>query len=163
LLRELPGDSWAALSLGSVGASLSSILNRLGPDAQISVGALEDSLRLRTGVDISTDLLPWVGDAAVFARGSDPLNLGFGAVVEATDTNASAAAIDGVRRVLEAQSQLGVASLALTEGGTGFSFTPSGAPDHINVVQRDDKVVVAYGDDSTDQAFGADHPLGEAP
>src|SRR5262249_21290000 len=94
LLRELPGDSWAALSLGSVGTSLSSILNRLGPDAQISVGALEDSLRLRTGVDISTDLLPWVGDAAVFARGSDPLNLGFGAVLEATDANASAAAID---------------------------------------------------------------------
>ncbi len=163
LLRDLPGDSWAAFSLGSVGTALTAVLNRLGPDARISVGALEDSLRLRTGVDISTNLLPWVGDVALFARGADPLNVGFGAVLQTRDTNASSAAIEGVRRVLRAQSTLGVASLALAEGGTGFSFTPQGAPDHVNVVQRGDRVVVAYGDDTTDQAFSADHPLGEAP
>ena len=46
--------------------------------------------------------------------------------------------------------------------GEGFAFTSPELPQPINVVQRDDRLVIAYGDEATEDAFEPADTLGDS-
>ena len=88
LMNELPADAWLALAQPDAGKLLDYYVDAVGA----SVGgrdALESQLRAMTGLDLERDVLGWMGDFAVFARGSSLSELNGAVVIETTDPAAS--------------------------------------------------------------------------
>ncbi len=163
LIKELPGDSWAALGLGNLGPTARKIIDGLAPTPEAALRTFEAGFRSRTGFGLESDLLSWVGDVAMFASGTGIFDVTAGAVLETTDSAASTAAIARAQDTIDSNTDLRVGPLNVQGGGEGFSIQPVGAPAPINVVQRGDRIVVAYGGDvATSQAFSPDRTLGES-
>jgi len=162
LLGELPGDSWAALGFNDVGDAVSQGLQQLqSADVPgVPPGGLPEVIRDQTGVDVES-LVSWIGDVALFARGTSLLSVGGGAVIETTDPEASAQSLTDLGELLSGQLQgeAEVGPLDLEQGGEGFSIQLPGAPDQIHFAQREDRVAITYGDDATEEAFAPSEPL----
>jgi hypothetical protein len=159
LLRSLPGDSWAATAIPDVGASIDQALQQVTATAGPAAPDFEQELRRETGLDLGS-LTSAIGDVAVFVRGTNVLDVGGGAVVEDLDPAATADALEVLRREAQREGEADIVPLGIE--GDGFAIQPPGAPEAINVVQRDDKLVVVYGDDATEDAFAPSETLGDA-
>jgi hypothetical protein len=163
LIKSLPGDSWAALGFSNLGPTGKAIIERLGPTPEAALRAFEEGFRTRTGFGIETDFLSWAGDVALFASGTGIFDVTAGAVLETKDTTASLAAIDNVQQVLESNTDLRVGPLNVQGGGEGFTIQPIGLPATINVVQRGNRIVAAYGGDvGIAEAFSPTRSLGDS-
>ena len=69
LVEELPADSWLAMAQPDLGKVLEYYIEAFGA----SVGGrdvVESQFRSATGLDLDRDLLGWMGDFAVFVRGT---------------------------------------------------------------------------------------------
>ncbi|HYZ29404.1 MAG TPA: DUF3352 domain-containing protein [Thermoleophilaceae bacterium] len=77
LIETFPADAWLAAAAPKVGETLTKALAALKANPLIAAqyGALADSFRARTGLDIDKDLLT-LGDAGLFARGTTPSSAG---------------------------------------------------------------------------------------
>ncbi|MEA2476174.1 MAG: hypothetical protein QOC87_373, partial [Actinomycetota bacterium] len=107
LLARLPADTRAALSVPQVGPGLSDLFSAPSSStAHLALGAL---LKARTGLDLDSDLLSWMGDVAFFV--TDIAHLRGGAVVESSAPATS-------RRVVE---QIGE---SLLSRGLDVTLTP---------------------------------------
>jgi hypothetical protein len=163
LIRSLPGDSWAALGLGNLGPTAEGAIERLGPTPEAALRSFEAGFRTRTGFGIETDFLSWVGDVALFASGTGIFDVVAGAVLETTDPAASMTAIDRAQSLIDSRTDLRVGPLNVQGGGEGFSVQPVGAPAPVNVVQRGNRIVAAYGGDvGISEAFSPNRSLGES-
>jgi hypothetical protein len=155
LLDQMPGDSVAATGGPELGRQLGGVADLLAS----SFGGraiLEAGLRQQTGLDLQRDLLGWMGDYAVFARGRDVSSLGGALVVETKDPAATRRAISGLRAVIGRRSEggeLSVGRLAVRGADAGFSVRKRGLRAPIDVFLRDDRFVVAYGAGAAAQAI----------
>lgn len=106
-LAELPGDAWLALGLGDIGASLSRSLAQLdqlsAAGGGAGIGQVLGQLRARTGIDVQRDLLSWMGDGAVYARGTGLADLGAVLTVTSKDPARSVRAVTLIGRALARQ------------------------------------------------------------
>jgi Protein of unknown function (DUF3352) len=161
LLRELPGDSWAATAVPDLGASVQQALDQFTSTIGTAAPDIEKELRRETGLDL-TDLTGAIGDVGFFVRGTNPLDVGGGAVIEDLDPAATADAIAVLRRL--AQREAGPGERITDPGveGEGFTVTSPDMTQPINVVQRDDRLVIAYGDEATEDAFAPGETLGDS-
>ncbi len=69
LLAELPGDSWVAFGAPDFGPALKGIYQQVA--GALGGAAIENQLRQELGLDLQQDVFSWIGDVAVFARGTD--------------------------------------------------------------------------------------------
>ena len=158
LLRELPGDSWAASAVPDVGASIQRALDQISATAGAAAPDFEGELRDETGLELGS-LTSAIGDVAFFVQGTDPLGVGGGAVSAARGPTATSDACWALQRLARVQ---GERLVPLKVEGEGFAIQPPGAPQTINVVQRDDRLVIAYGDEATEAAFEPSSTLGDS-
>jgi hypothetical protein len=100
----LPAGSWLALGLGDVGQSLQGMLDaarRLaqsgGQGARVDQGLR--ALEGRLGLDLEDDLLSWMGDAGLFARGTSITDIGGALVVRTKDPAKTRAALQRIREL----------------------------------------------------------------
>ncbi len=167
LVPKLPGDSWLALGVPQLGQSLRRATAQLGAGGtgQAVLNGIRQAVRAQTGLDLDRDIFAALGDVAFFARGSNILTLGAGMVVQSPDPGAARRVVAKLRPLLTrmgAHSGLRVAP-ANVGGAQGFKVASSRLPGVINVVVRGDRMVVAYGDAATREAFSAASPLSNAP
>lgn len=164
LLGDMPADSWLALAQTDFGKLLDYYVDAF---AGVVGGrdAIEQQLRAATGLDLQKDVLAWMGDFGVFARGSSVAELDGALVIETSDEAASGRFIAALERLAKTQSdgELRIGPLAAPGGGDGFSVRGEGVPKPIHVFQRDGRVVFAYGDAAATDAIAAGDRLGDDP
>ncbi len=162
-IEDLPADSWVAFGQPDVGETVASILDAVGEGGGPWREQVESSFAAATGLDLESDLLDWLGDAAFFVRGTDLATLGGGAVIESRDPAASKRALEGFERVLSAGGEVTVQPSPIKGIDEGFSVVGPGVPQPVNVVQRDDRVVAAYGEPATTNALSPPLTLADDP
>jgi Protein of unknown function (DUF3352) len=163
----VPAGSWLSVGIGDVGGAVTkgiATLGRSGATGGVDPGAIFDGLKSSVGIDVQKDLLSWMGDAALFVRGTSMDSLGGALVVDSKDPAASKAAIAKIRKLLETfnvpTGKLNVSG-GLT-GATGFSLGAGSLPTAVQVAAKDDKFVIAYGRDALADAFAGGAPLGDS-
>lgn len=166
LLGELPGDSWLAIASPDIGANFEKTLEAIsglgkgaGSGGPNPADVLQQAER-ETGIDIKRDITSWLGDTAFYATGSNLLNLSAGVIIKSKDTAASARALVKLRALVAKLGADQGLRVRPTEGG--FTVNIQGAPGPVEVVQRGDKVVLAYGSQAVDRALSPSEKLADA-
>jgi Protein of unknown function (DUF3352) len=124
---------------------------------------IESQFRSATGLDLDRDLLAWMGDFAVFVRGTSVADLNGGIVIETNDPAASARLISRLGQLSRRSPGTRVAPYPPPGGGRGITLTDSDIPAPVHVFQQDDRFVVAYGDAAAEDAVAPAQRLGDSP
>lgn len=162
LVEELPADSWLALAQPDLGKVLDYYIETVGA----SVGGrdmIERQFRSATGLDLDRDLLDWMGDFAVFVRGTSAAELNGGIVIETSDPAASARLISRLGQLSRTSPGTKVEPFSAPGGGKGITLHDGDVPAPVHVFQRDDRFVVAYGDAAAADAVAPAQGLGDSP
>jgi hypothetical protein len=163
----VPAGSWLSVGVGDVGGSVTKALAGMSASGGgaatggMDLGALLQQLQGGLGVDIQKDFLSWMGDAALFVRGTSEADLGGALVVQSKDPAKSKAAIATIRRLLQT---IGARPQELTgvDGATGLTLKAGAATSDIEVAAKDDKFVIAYGHDALVDALDGGPTLGDS-
>jgi hypothetical protein len=164
-VAAVPADAWLSAGIGDVGTTVTRALSQMGGSAAtggVDPATLLQGLQAQLGIDIQKDLLSWMGDAALFVRGTTKDEIGGALVVQSKDPAASRAAI---KKLEKAFGTFGVQTGALgsgTGGAEGFSVKLDQLPASIQVAAKDDKFVVAYGKGALADALGGGAKLGDS-
>lgn len=164
LLTELPADSWVAMAQPDFDKTLDFFIE----SAAGFVGGrdvVERQFKAATGLDLQRDVLDWMGDFAVFARGSAVSDLDGALIIETSDESASGRVIDRLRKLAETQADNPgdrVTPLSAPGGGDGFSLVSRSFPQPLHLFQRNGRVVLAFGDKAASDAVEASEPLGDS-
>jgi Protein of unknown function (DUF3352) len=185
---ELPGDSWLALGLGHVGATLGedvrglralaalgSSLEAPGTEARTSVinlkGLLEGLLRPLSllgaeGTQAKRDFASWMGSGGIFASGANLLELKGAVVIASNDPARSRAAVGKLAAQLRAAgSSVLPATIAGTDASVGARLT--GLPVVLDIADGRDssghtKFVLGLGEASVTAALNPPSTLAGA-
>ena len=162
LVEEVPADSWLALAQPDLGKVVDHYIGTIGAN----VGGrdlIESQFRAATGLDLDRDLLGWMGDFAVFVRGTSVRELGGGIVVETSDPAASARLISRLGQLSRRSPGTRAEPYSPPGGGRGITLRDSDVPAPVHVFQQDDRFVVAYGDAAAEDAVAPAQRLGDSP
>jgi uncharacterized protein DUF3352 len=143
LVRELPGDTWAAFGSPKYGQSIKATLDQYA--GLFGGAAAREQLKSQLGIDIEEDILSWMGDVAMFARGDSIQTVDGGVVIQVTD---GAKAEKGFNKLIGLmQSAGGVDAKPVTIEGarTAFQVSDPSIPKPIVIARSDKKVVGTYG------------------
>lgn len=163
IIESLPGDAWGALGQPELGKTLDSYIDLFAASVG-GRGVIEQQVRQATGLDVQRDITGWMGDFGAFVRGAKTAVLNGALVIETSDEAASQRALRVLQRQLTGNSgDARVGRLTAPGGGDGFTVTDRSAPKPFHFFVRDDRVVVAYGDEAAADAVKADEPLSDAP
>jgi Protein of unknown function (DUF3352) len=166
LVEELPGDSWVAVGQSDFGKLLDFYVDAF---AGVAGGrdAIERQLRAATGLDLQRDVLDWMGDFGIFVRGRTVAELDGALIVETNDEAASGRFLDALERLSKSQAQntpnVRVGPLSAPGGGSGFTVSGGVFPKPVHALQRDGRVVFAYGDAAASDAVDPANTLGDSP
>jgi hypothetical protein len=164
LLDELPGDSWVAMAQTDFGKLIDFYVDVFGGVAG-GRDAIEQQFHAATGLDLEKDVIAWMGDFAIFVRGTSLSKLDGGLIIETTDETASGRFIDALARLARQQgadSGLRVAPLSAPGGGKGYTISNQSIPKPVHFFQRDGRVVLAYGDAAAQDAVEPGEKLGDS-
>lgn len=162
-----PAGAWLSVGLGDVGGTFQQSLSTLGSSGAtggVDPATLMEQLKAQLGIDVQKDLLSWMGNAALFVKGTSMSDLGAALVVTSKDPAASKAAIPKLKKLL---SGLNVRTSALsgpgTGGASGFSIDVGGPiAGGIKVASKDDKFVIAYGASALQDGLDGGDKLGDS-
>jgi uncharacterized protein DUF3352 len=161
LVTDLPADSWLALGQSNLGKLVDFYVDAFAE----TVGgrdAIEQQLKAATGLDLQRDVIDWMGDFGVFARGSSLSELDGALVIETSDEQASGRFIDALARLARQQGAEAGIKVA-PRGGEGYTISSPSIPKPIHFFQRDGRVVLAYGDAAAEDAVDPGEKLGDNP
>lgn len=142
LLSQAPADSWLALGVQDLGQVLQNSLDQAA--ALPGISDVEAQVKQQTGLDVATDVLPWMGDAYAFLSGTSQNTLTGAVVIQSSDSKASANAINTLKGniQLDPGTKLGP---ALSPADAGFSISSAGSPEKAEFDSSGDQVVGAVG------------------
>lgn len=171
MLEQLPGDAWFAFGVPDLGSTVRTLLTAFetafaqpqgGAFPGFPPGGLLGGLEATLGLDVETDLLAWMGDAAFFVSGKRPDSVGGGVVIEAIDP---AKARQALQRLRARAERLGapVRGSTFDPPGEGFALKARDMPEPFNVIAADERVLAIYGDAATGFALGSDPSLAGTP
>jgi hypothetical protein len=163
LAAGLPADSWLALAQPELGKTLARYVELIGGAAG-GGGFFEQQFERSTGLDLRRDVISWMGDWALFVRGTKVSELDGALIVETSDEAASGRVIDAVARLLRENVSGGtsVGPLDLPGGGEGVTVRDPEVPKPFHLFQRDGKVVGAFGDAAAQAALDPARKLGDS-
>ena len=160
LVRELPDDAWAAFGFAKLGdtvrTGLESVAGGLGS------AVITGQLSRTTGLDLERDLLSWMGDAAVFVRGSTMDDLGGALVVQATDEGKAVAALPRIVHALTIRGGVPFTSARVAGADQAWTAAVPGAPGRIVLARAGDRVVLAIGEAAATAALQPSGTLGDS-
>jgi hypothetical protein len=166
LLGSLPKESWLALGAGDVGRQFDETieqaleLSKKGVGGSGDVAASLEEFQQETGMDLRRDVLRWMGDVALFVRGTSLSDLGGALVIETSDRNASARFISAIRR----QQRAGDEDVTITElkadgVDTGITLRSDDSPVPVHIALAGDRFILAVTDGGLQGAIKPDGTL----
>jgi Protein of unknown function (DUF3352) len=159
LLRELPADAWLAFAITDFGANLEELFARLRASEVPGLERFEAQIRAALGIDLG-QLAGWTGDVSGYAAGTSIFGLDGGLILETTDEEESADALDAIGTALARDRSLQIEPAG--GGEPGFTVSISDAPVQIVVEQREDRVAAGLGEESVDNLFEPGDTLGDS-
>lgn len=120
LLSGLPADAWIAAEIPDAGPLLQRWLDALEHSGVPRAASIEKSIRAQTGLDPRRDVAGWLGDLALFYRGTDASDVAVGVIAETTDPEGPRALVDRLAQLAEAESPL---PLGRPPAGADYGFT----------------------------------------
>jgi hypothetical protein len=160
LVGELPGDSWAAFGAAKYGQQLKATLDRFS--GLFGGAAARDMLRRQYGIDLDEDVLSWIGDVAVFARGDTLPAVDGGVVFQVTDSDKAANGFGKLVGLLHAAGGVRVDPVTIAGAKNAFALTDRSTRKPIVLARSDERVVIAYGRDAAEAALSPTSKLGDS-
>jgi Protein of unknown function (DUF3352) len=160
LLAELPGDAWAAAGSPQVGRSLKGVFDRVAGALGGTVAAQQ--LRQSTGLDLEQDVFGWMGDAALFVRGSSKADLEGGLVVQSTDEALSTRAFGKFAGLARTQGGQDVQPVRVAGADAAFQVANPDLDKPIVLARGNGRVVLAYGERAAADGLKPAQRLGDA-
>jgi len=162
LVKGVPDNAWVALGINALGKQLTKGLDevkRLGTIEGTDVAAEIAKVEQQLGLNLQRDLLSWMGDVAVFARGTSDATVGGALVVQSTNAAASAKAITDIGRVA---GQAGLAPKPVDlNGAKGIAIAAGRVT--VTIVQKDGKLAIASNEQTARDALAPNAQLADAP
>ena len=159
LLEGLPGGSLLALGGADLGPMIDRWLDDLTNSGIPRAASIERRLRAQTGIDLRRDITPWLGDTALFLRGTQVPGLAAGLVAETSDPEGPRTLVDVVQARVEAES--GLRSAAPPQGADyGFSIGIPGLGAGLDVGVADD-LLIAVGGATFEEVLDPEETLGD--
>jgi hypothetical protein len=161
LIAELPGDSWAAYGAPNVGPGLRNLFTRVA--GALGGAAAKQQLQQRYGIDLDRDVFGWIGDVALFVRGTDKASLEGGLVIKATDPGNMRNAFGKLVGLLQAQGGKKVTPVKVNGAAAAFSAGPAeGLGKRVIIARSDDRVVVGVGEAAAADGLAPAQKLGDS-
>jgi uncharacterized protein DUF3352 len=160
LVQELPGDSWLTLGWPRLGESTRALLQQFG--GAVGGAMLQEQLRGQLGLDLEQDVLSWIGDVAIFARGTTLESLDGGAVIEVTDEARAEAAFGKIVGVVRTRGGVDARPVQIDGAETAFAINDGSTPKPIVLARGEGKVVVGYGEAAAADALAGDDRFGDS-
>jgi uncharacterized protein DUF3352 len=159
VLGDVPADSWLALGQKDLGKLIDFYADVF---AGVAGGrdAVEGQFKAATGLDLQQDVLSWMGDFAIFMRGTNLGNLDGALEVQTSDEAKSERVLAAIARLVRTQSN-GDTQIRPRSGG--FTVRLANVPKPIHAFVQDGKVVVAYGDAAAKDAVSGGDRLSDSP
>jgi hypothetical protein len=160
LIEGLPADSFAALAQPNLGKTIDYYVD-LFAGAAGGRDVIEQQVRRASGLDLQRDVIGWMGDFGLFARGRTVPTINGALVIETSDPAASDRALAALERQFRKEGEVRVGRLAVPGGGEGYTLTSREVPQPIHIFRRDDRVIAAYGNAAARDAVRAATPLSD--
>jgi hypothetical protein len=167
-VAQLPGDSWLALGVGDVEKVVEFQLDQLSTVTSLAgqgdVNTIIEQLNRQLRIDIREDLLSWMGEGAIFVRGTNLADIGGALVVQSKDPAKTKEAIPTIQRLVRLFGRgEGVRVRPLSADGVdaGFTVQTEQFPLPVNVALAGDKFIVAVTDTALQAAIKPNGTLGD--
>lgn len=161
LIKELPGDSWGAYGAPNVGPGLKSLFTRVA--GAFGGAAAMQQLEQQYGINLDRDVFGWIGDIAIFVRGTDKGSLDGGLVIEATNADNMRGAFGKIVGLLQSQGGQKVTPVKVKGAAAAFSAgQASGLGKPIILARSEDRVVIGVGQAATADALAPAAKLGDS-
>jgi hypothetical protein len=158
LLGELPGDAWGAFAAKDVGKAAKAMFEELA--GALGGAAIAAQFREQTGLDLEQDVFSWIGDVAVFVRGTSMEALEGALVIESTDDARATKTFGAVAALL---AQPGTPRPIGVDGAeSAFSFPDTGLPKPLVLARAEGRVVLAVGQQAASDAISPGAKLGDS-
>ncbi len=153
LLGSLPSNSLIAIGAPEIGKSINEAVSQAVASSGLDVETLGSIAESQVGFNPFA-ATAWMGDLAIFAGGTTVANADGALMIGTTDPEASATTIGQLEKLIGKQigggAQIGGPPI---EGDAGFSVRDPELPKPLVVIQRDAKVVIAYGQTAAKRAL----------
>lgn len=160
LLRELPGDSWAAFGAAKAGDTLRTTFQATA--GVLGGAAFESRLRQEFGIDIEQDLFSWMGDAAVFVRGTSKDTLDGGLVVQVTDESRATQAFGKIVGLVRTRGGLDAQPVRVPGADAAFDLGAPDTPKPLIFARGQGRVVLALGRGAAAAGLAPSQQLGDS-
>jgi hypothetical protein len=159
-LAQLPGESWLAVGVGDLGATLGHSAAGFRALASLGEGLTFGSFNLKgllaplgsRTLEPRRDLLSWMGAAGVFAKGNSLLNLRAGLVIDSKNPARSRAAIAKLAAAYRTDGAT-VESTSISGAEVAMTFKLTGFPLVLTMAFGQGKFVVGLGTASVQEAM----------
>src|SRR4051794_16283444 len=161
LIAELPGDAWAAYGAPNVGPGLKTVFTRVA--GAFGGAAATQQLQQQYGIDLERDVFGWIGDIALFVRGSDKASLEGALVIKATNAENMRNAFGKLAGLIQSQGGRKVSPVKVKGAAAAFSLGSSrdlGKP--AILARSDDRMVIGVGEAATADALAPSSKLGDS-
>src|SRR3954454_15692977 len=161
LIAELPGDAWAAYGAPNVGPGLKTVFTRVA--GAFGGAAATQQLQQQYGIDLERDVFGWIGDIALFVRGSDKASLEGALVIKATNAENMRNAFGKLAGLIQSQGGKKVTPVKVKGAAAAFSLGPAeGLGKPAILARSDDRVVIGVGEAATADALAPGSKLGDS-
>jgi Protein of unknown function (DUF3352) len=164
LIEAAPSAAWLAFGIGDLGDTAKQTVDQLREADTPGLDQVLSQLESTTGASLD-ELTGALGDAALYVQGVTEPTLTGALVIQSDDTQLTGRLLTQVQGLLQLGGRGGAfKELSLAGGGTGFQINDPGlAPQPVELVQQDDKLVVGYGAGSAQEALTPAQPLSTSP
>ena len=143
LLKELPGETWAAFGSPKYGQSIKAALDQYA--GLLGGTAAREQLKNQLGIDLDEDILSWIGDVAMFARGDSIQTIDGGVVIAVTDNAKAEKGFNKLVGLLQTAGGVDAKPVSVEGAETAFQVSDPSLPKPIVIARSDKKVVGTYG------------------
>jgi len=160
LVSELPGDSWAAFGAPNVGPGLKTLFNTVA--GAFGGAAAAQQLEQQFGLNLERDVFGWIGDIAVFLRGSDKASFEGGLVIKATNAANMRGAFGKLVGLLQSQGGQKVSPIKVKGAAAAFQTGSNNLGKPVILARSEDRVAIAVGEAAAADALAPADKLGDS-
>jgi hypothetical protein len=159
LVGEVPDGAFAAAGIPKLGATAKKLVQTFA--GAFGGAAITGQLEQQLGINLDRDVFGWLGDVAIFVRGTDPASIDGGLLVEVLDQAAAKAALPKLMAVLQQQGDVPAKPVAIDGADLAFEVSDGTTPKPIVAALAGERFVIAYGREAAADAIKPDRTLSD--